>query len=342
MNTLDNSYISQGGARLDILKFVLALFIVVMHSEIFPRWLLPVPRLAVPLFFMMTSYLFFVKLKTITDDALRKQAIVKYIKRNAFLYLFWCIALLPVLIVLHKSWSSGGVLDVILYHIKAFFIGGYFPASWFILASMYAVTIVFILSKWLRNRWLFVIALAIYVLALLDSNYGGLLSENLRNLLATPGIRWSLNFPAAMIWIVIGKILAEKPIAIKRSFLTPSLALLSVLYYIEFIMIEHFGWSLHTDCFIMSMPLCTLIFIMIGQSKDVECRNALWLRKSSIIIYCMHRTLILILGIGLAYLNVALSTYSILILVLIICLLSAFCIIYLHEKKGVKWLRYAY
>lgn len=151
INTLDNSYISQGGARFDILKFVLAFLIVVMHSSVFPRWMLPLPRLAVPLFFMMTSYLFFVKLKNISDEVFRKQAIVKYIKRNTYLYLFWCIVFLPCMIVLqYMSWSAGGVLGVIKYNLKAFFISGFFPASWFILATVYAVTIVFFLSKWLR------------------------------------------------------------------------------------------------------------------------------------------------------------------------------------------------
>lgn len=193
-----------------------------------------------------------------------------------------------------------------------------------------------------ENGWLFVIALIVYSLALADSNYGGLLSEDFRDWLSSPDIRWSLTLPAAMIWIVMGKILAERSIAIKRSFLIPSLVVFSVLYCLEFFLIEHYGWSVHTDCFIMSIPLCTLIFIMIGQRTDVVCKNALWMRKSSIIIYCMHRTLIIILGIGFAYINITLSSFTLLIIVLAICLFSAFCIIYLHEKKNVKLLRYAY
>lgn len=73
MKELNYSYIQHGGKRIDILKFVLAMFIVAMHSGVFPRWLLSIPRLAVPLFFTMTSYFFHLKLKQTVDKDVRKQ-----------------------------------------------------------------------------------------------------------------------------------------------------------------------------------------------------------------------------------------------------------------------------
>ena len=341
--TLEYSYIRQGGVRFDILKFVLAMLIVAMHSSIFPRWLLPLPRLAVPLFFMMTSYFFHLKLKDVIDNNERKQVLAKYVKRNIQLYLFWCVVFLPCVLLLHYYWFEDGVVAVIFNILKSFFITGFFaPASWFILSSIYAVAIVFVLSKWCKNGWIFFIALLVYIVALLDSNYGGLLSEEARNQLNIIDIRWSLNLPAAMVWVVIGKMLAEKPVIFSTKLLYLLLIIAAVLYCLEFVMIEHYGWSIHTDCFLMSIPLCTLIFIAMGQSDDVKCKYALWLRKSSIIIYCVHQTTISMLRTVSFYYCLGLSELSIFIITLFISISTAAAILYFSEKKGIKLLRYAY
>ena len=189
---MNHNYIQQGGARFDILKFVLAMFIVAMHSGLFPRWLLPVSRLAVPLFFIMTSYFFHFKLSQTTSNADRKSRLWKFVKRNLQLYLFWSLALLPFIVVIHFNWFRHGILFAIVSVLKSVFITGFFGASWFILASVFSVLIVFFLSKYLKNGWLILMALFVYVLALLDSNYGGLLSPNTYEGLSSFGIRWSL------------------------------------------------------------------------------------------------------------------------------------------------------
>lgn len=341
-NTLEYSYIKHGGVRFDILKFVLAMLIVAMHSSIFPRWLLPLPRLAVPLFFMMTSYFFHLKLKDVIDNEERKQVLAKYVKRNLQLYLFWSIALLPSVVLLHFYWFQHGAFNAIINILKSLFITGFFPASWFVLSSVYAVVIVFFLSKWLKNGWIFFIALLVYIVALLDSNYGGLLSEEARNQLNLWGVRHSLNLPSALIWVVIGKIIAEKPVSFPTRLLYPMLVIAVGFYCLEFVLIEHNGWSVHTDCFLMSIPLCTLIFIAIGQSADVYYKNAIWLRKSSIIIYCVHQTIIRLLGFISSYYLLGLSELAVFTITLFVSIGIAVLILYFSEKKGVKLLRYAY
>ena len=337
----NHSYIQEGGVRFDILKFVLAMLIVVLHSGIAPRWTHPVLRLAVPLFFMMTSYFFHLKLKGAVDNNSRKECLRKYVTRNAHLYLFWSIALLPCVVLLHSSWFNDGFVNALINIVKSFFITGFFPASWFVLSSVYAVVIIFVLSKWLKNGWIFFIAFLIYLVALLDSNYGGLLSEQARNQLNILGIRHALNLPAAMIWMVIGKVFAEKPFILSNKPLYSMLVVSGLLYFVEFFIIEHFGWSIHTDCFLMSIPLCILIFIAIGQSADFNCKYALWLRKSSVIVYCTHFTIIRLLR--LVSLHVlwlpGLAIYGI---TLIICLFVAGLIIYLSENTHLKILRKAY
>lgn len=338
---MNHSYISQGGVRFDVLKFVLALLIVAMHSGVFPRWLLPISRLAVPLFFIMTSYFFHLRLIGVVDKNERMEVLLKYVKRNIQLYLFWSIVLLPSVVFFHLSWFKFGFVYAVVNILKKFLITGFFPASWFILASVYAVLIVFVLSKWMKNKWIFFIALALYSFALLDSNYGGLLSQSARNSLNIFHIRLSLNLPAALIWVIIGKILAETPIKIPQSITWLLLLVVSVAYYGEFFMVEHFDWSIHTDCFVTSIPLCTLIFIAIGQSVDIKCKHALSLRKSSIIIYCLHKTIILVLEIVSSH-SFEMTKLVIFVITLIFSACLAFLILYLREQKDIKWLKYSY
>jgi hypothetical protein len=338
---MNHSYISQGGDRFDVLKFVLALLIVAMHSGIFPRWLLPVSRLAVPLFFIMTSYFFHLRLIDVVDKKERTKVLLKYVRRNVQLYLFWSIVLFPSVILFHLSWFKFGFVYAVFKVLRNFLITGFFPASWFILATVYAVLIVFVLSKWMKNGWIFFIALALYSFALLDSNYGGILSQSVRDSLNIFNIRQSLNLPAALIWVIIGKILAERPINISQSITWLLLSVASVAYYGEFFMVEYFGWSIHTDCFVMSIPLCTLIFIVIGQSVDIKCKHALKLRKSSIIIYCLHKTIISVLEIVSSH-SFEMTRLVIFVITLICSVCLAFVIIYLREQKDVKCLKYSY
>ena len=340
--TVNYCYIQNGGSRFDILKFGLALIIVTVHSGVLPRWTFPITRLAVPLFFIMTSYFFFLKVSNAPDKDTRNRALKKYVKRNAQLYLFWSIVLLPCVFVLHLSWFREGPLNAFLNILKSFFITEFFPASWFILAAIYTMIIVYVLSKWLNNSWLLIIALILYPIALLDSNYGGLMNEELQQLLNAPGIRYSLNIPAAMIWIVIGKMLAEKPVFISPYLLYPLLAIMMIVYYIEFFLIEHYGLCVHSDCYLMSIPISALLFMAIGQRHDIHCPQALWLRKSSIIIYCLHLTLIQLFSSISIYYGIERPKWATFIVTTIICIAVAYLIIYLNEKKNVKWLSYAY
>lgn len=51
----------------DLTKFILSLFIVAIHSSILLDILSPCVRIAVPLFFMISSYLFFERKYKMTD-----------------------------------------------------------------------------------------------------------------------------------------------------------------------------------------------------------------------------------------------------------------------------------
>lgn len=52
----------------DLIKFILSIFIVSIHSGIVPDIFIPIVRIAVPLFFIISSYLLFRKKKEMTDN----------------------------------------------------------------------------------------------------------------------------------------------------------------------------------------------------------------------------------------------------------------------------------
>lgn len=76
-----NNYCKIDGKRLDVLKIVLAVFIVAIHTTPVNFQLRPLLRLAVPLFFIITSYLFFSKQSRLSSDEDKTIAFKKFVRR---------------------------------------------------------------------------------------------------------------------------------------------------------------------------------------------------------------------------------------------------------------------
>ena len=166
-----NEYMAVNGNKYDILKLVLAILIVGIHSSKAGMILRPVLRLAVPLFFMISSYLFFLKQGTLNSWQERLKGLKKYAKRILLLYLFWFVLLLPCTIY-YREWYVDFGPEKLLVIARSFFFGSTFIASWFLMASLMGVAIVWLLASWkMRNGWIIGSGAAIYVLCCLVSNY---------------------------------------------------------------------------------------------------------------------------------------------------------------------------
>ena len=106
-------------AKYDFLKFFLSLLVLAIHSALYPMILYPWLRIAVPLFFIMSSYFVFSKLCTASADA-QKDVLKMFIGRNIKLYLCWFILLLPITIYIRKEiYFSGGFLENIFIILKS-------------------------------------------------------------------------------------------------------------------------------------------------------------------------------------------------------------------------------
>ena len=77
---------------LDLVKVILSIIVVGIHINPFGEYsglYYPICRIAVPLFFMISSYLLFSKLKNNSNS---KEVLVKFVKRNSN-----CICILGIL-----------------------------------------------------------------------------------------------------------------------------------------------------------------------------------------------------------------------------------------------------
>lgn len=75
-----NDYIKCDGKRFDVLKIVLAIFIVAIHTTPVTISVRPILRLAVPIFFILSSYLFFSKQSHIESSEEKAYALKKFIR----------------------------------------------------------------------------------------------------------------------------------------------------------------------------------------------------------------------------------------------------------------------
>ena len=160
-------YLDKGGDKYDLLKLILSILIVLLHTRPLPSLLVPILRTAVPLFFIMSAFFFFNKIK---QQAWSKQILLlkRFTKRNLRLYLFWFIVLFPVTLSRH-SWFESGLMLGIIRMIRSFLFGSTFAASWFIMALVISVSIVTIASKCVSNWWIASCSLILYVICSLDA-----------------------------------------------------------------------------------------------------------------------------------------------------------------------------
>ena len=147
---------------LDLVKLILSFMVVAIHTKLFDPFLYPWLRLAVPLFFMISSYLFFKKINGCEHTKERNKALKDFALRNLKLYAFWFIVLFPVSGFI-RGWFDMGGEDAIVNIIINFFIGSTFVASWFISALIIGVVIIFI-ARNANKTALLTVGIILYIL----------------------------------------------------------------------------------------------------------------------------------------------------------------------------------
>lgn len=328
---------------LDLAKFILSIFIVAIHSVFFPEVLYPWLRIAVPLFFIITSFLFFTKIKDL-DKNEQNKALWKFVKRNLILYLVWFIILLPITIIIRKSWFNGDFLQVLWTIVRQIFLGSTFSASWYITASIISVVIVFYLSRKINLYVILGGSFIIFLFCCLVSGYAnafsfvGQIDKTIRPYLGD----LNLSFWIGLIWISVGKLFADKKIRLNYVVCITAILVSAVLLYLEYYFTTtYLPTPKNRDGYVFLLPLCCFIFAGLLKFTDKKIKFAVEMRKCSTLIYVSHGAFILGVQtvLGLLHINILPLVF---VISLPLTLAFSILIVWLAKKPKLKFLKYLY
>lgn len=306
---------------IDIFKVFAALLVVAAHVRPVDSYELScIYRVAVPFFFMVSSFLYFTQ----------KVKFKKYAKRIMQLYAVWFV--IEIGVVYSRFFCDTPLSTAIFNFTKALLFTNTFWESWYLIASVEAVGLCVLLSKKVNNWGLLIVGILLYIPSLLASSYYGNMSQRTQNILDTVSfiIPLTNSFLVAFIYIVLGKIIAERDFHLSLKELLPLGAIALFLWGCEIHFQEPFARSYRS--FIM-LPFVVFFLVLILKhdsfsklpfSKDT-CR---YLRISSTLVYLSHVIFIYLIS-HLTGLHHSLTSYALVIL----CSFSfSFCIIYFSKK----------
>ena len=333
---------------LDLVKFILSLMIVAIHSSLFPMYLYPWLRIAIPIFFITSSYLFFKKINKLDDARSQKISLKKFTIKNLKLWCIWTLIFLPAVAYLKRSYFVNGVIDGILKTIISLLLGSGFVGGWFLIALIEAVAIAFFLSKRIKNIYLLIIGLVLNLFACFDSSYLALLNTEhaipqfFEKFLSAP-INIPLTIFSAFIWVIIGKLFAENKYKLKLKWNIIIDSISAICLYLEWWILYRTTSANTNDCYVFLIPLCISLFAIIEYFKSIKVAKAKMFRKASIIIYVTHG--ITILGFRFVIekiLNKKVHEIIVFILTVSLCFSFSLLVTVLEKRKGFKWLKNLY
>lgn len=331
---------------LDILKFLLAIFVLVIHSGIDKTVLSPLLRVAVPTFFIISSYLFFSKLEGVHDEKERHSALKHLVKRNVYLYIAWTIIQLPMLIF-GKHYHTALLKEGIWYTLRDMLLGNSFTGAWYIVALALGVPVIYMLSRKMTPRCLLLLTLPIYALCCFASNYRGLLPNNsgLDSFFVVykqvTMCDFNTSLPGALFWIALGKSLATEKEAVQSRRLYLAFVVSAVLIAAERVFILQYNLQYHDDCYFSLILLCPSIFLLVKQNSRTF-YSKFRFREISTLIYVIHGSCGRIAGFVLKKMP-QYFTNSELIKVLITLLAAvgiSIAILYVRDKSKLKALKF--
>ena len=329
----------------DIAKLILSLMVVMIHVNPvgggIDSIVFPVVRIAVPLFFMMSSYFFFGKISN-QNQQYSVNALKKYVFRLSKLYLAWFLVLLPYTLWF-RDYFSEGIMNGLLSLLRGVMLWSTFRASWYISATIIGTVLVYLLSKIASNRIIILMGGLLYLLCSLLSNYSGI-SERLPVFVTINKVYpyiWN-SFPVSILWIALGKCFAErqhKPISMRALILVISLVLLFVENYLG----KRFGYIIKdNDCYILLIPTCIILFDYL-LSWDVQINHGKEMRASSTIFYCLHTSMGALIGASLKRLGITTLYFPgatvVYILTIFGCFFFTAVILILERNKKWNWVK---
>ena len=333
---------------LDLLKLVMSFGIVAIHSRFLNAYIYPTVRLAVPAFFVLTGYFAFSKIDAAQCGEKQGQIVKAIIKRNFLLYGSWTLLLFPAIYYMRGFYAQGwtkGIPAMLVNCLR----GVSFTGSWYLLACMIALGIVFVLSRYFDNWHLILVSMPFYVFATLCSElpevvFGIPLLNQISEIHGAVFGAPCLSFPIAVLYIALGKYMVRKETGKrKKEYYFVKFLLCYFLLHCEFFFVENnITSAVKRDCYFMLAPTAYFL-VMFIQSIRIQVPYAREMRKTSTIIYCSHGVVLAAVGkiITMFYVPDVLNIWLFSGTIGACLLLSAF-LIGLEKRVGFRFIKYLY
>ncbi|MFD2615047.1 serine racemase VanT catalytic subunit [Paenibacillus gansuensis] len=287
---------------IDLFKFFAAILVITIHTGPLLSYnsradfLLTslAARIAVPFFFMASGYFFFHKIKN--EQGNQTKLLRQFLQRTGILYAICILIYLPV--NAYAGHLTGAWNLPIL--IKSLLFGGTFYHLWYLPALMIGVAIVYGLRSFLREPYVIIVTLLLYLAALLGDNYYSLAAENqaLQNMVQhvygiMDSTRNGIFF--APLFIALGSLEANrrKP---KRSALHSYILLFGIsmaVLFLEGLLLQRSfaGTAIapFNDMYAALVPAVFFLFLILLAGRGREHK---WPRRLSTWIYVLHPAVI--------------------------------------------------
>ena len=286
---------------IDIVKFIMALFVVILHTH--PLRTVNaaadfltadvIARAAVPFFFAATGFLLE---KQINDGrADTRETIIGYVRKVLGLYCIWTVIYLPIIIYNKFIISDETFSYNIFTMIRDFIFAGSYGQLWYLPAVAVGVLVVFVLRKYLGEGKTVILLLLLFLMGLATQSYFGLTSV----LIEPDSVLWK-GMKAVKkvmvtcrngvffgsIFIYMGTWIARCNVKVKEWKAIVGLTISTLLFYMEESTLWKIGSVRETDMYLLLFP--TVFFLMMLAIQIQVRADTVFLRKMSINIYLVH------------------------------------------------------
>ena len=267
-------------------KAILAVMVIAIHSHLGGIYLYPWLRLAVPSFFLMSSYFFFSKY--------RRGGVKSFSTRLFGLYAAWFVVLLPITLYMKRyRWFCG--LHGAVVFLRDLLFGSTFAASWFFSALLLGVLVVYLARKILPSVCVVILSLIPFALVCFSSSWAfavkdcGLLAsvENDISVVMTP----QFSVLASVFWVAVGALLAGKPVTCSKRTIAFALFAGCVILLLEWLYVYVRTGDFAGDSF-FALPFVVIPLFLLVKASDMKIASAKNLRMFSVVAFPLHYSVI--------------------------------------------------
>ncbi len=351
-------------AVIDIMKLFFAIFIVLLHSQqdavYYPVldsfqgiiWLFftqIISRIAVPFFFVTSSYFLYSNIKKNGNE---KKCVFSYCKRILILYIIWFMISFIYILIFKLGFPNNMSFKLLIKLFRDIILGNGFPASWFLMASVIDVLVIYCLNKLDngRDRLAWIVSIICYIICLLMTYYNFLVGDNVNYIFTIINKVWGyfyISFPYGLIYFMLGKFMVEiqSNCKVNKKYdlcgLIISLIFLTLEVFVTTYYIPNFNPISRTTY--LFLPIVSFFLVKVCLNSELKYKTIyLKFRNISTIIYCLHATLLHILSFFIkSYFLFSLNLFLVLFIsVTLSCILLSVIIIKLSKRY--KFLLYLY